>query len=94
MGKTIQQLWDDVAENSEGPGAIQDLSKILADKEGRHFVLGLKDEQAKLCTDLSGRVSCDLHLPVAASYCSAGHHRNQPQPRPEAEFLRHIEKTR
>lgn len=90
--KDYQQLWNDVSESPEGAGAIPALIKILADKEGRDFILELKE--AELCMNLSDRVSCDLRLPlVAASYFSSGYRRTQSQARREAGVLRHIEET-
>ena len=39
------------------------MGKILADKGGRDFILGLGDKEAKLCMKLSDLVSCNLRLP-------------------------------
>ena len=91
-----QQLWNDVANNPNDPEAVWTLTKILADEKGRDFVLDLEREEAILCMELSDRVSCDPHLPlrVAASYCSSGHDKTQPQIRREAGFLRHVEEAR
>jgi len=62
MGKDYQQLWNDITNGPETAGAVPALGKILADKKGRDFILGLGREDAKLCMDLSDKVSCDLHL--------------------------------
>ena len=57
-----QQAWDDIVKSPEVSGAVPALGKILTDKEGRDFILGLGDEETKLCMKISDLVSCDLHL--------------------------------
>ena len=43
--------------------AVLALGKILADKNGRDFVLGLGRRQAELCMEVSDYVSHNLHSP-------------------------------
>jgi len=68
MDKNFQQPRDDTAESPKMPGTIQDLSKILADKKGRDFIVGLKDKEAELCMNLLDLVSCDLRLLLSPSH--------------------------
>ena len=65
MCKDYQRRWNDVAKGPEKAGAIPTLGKILADKEGRDFILGLGHKETELCLKLSDRVSSDLHSPLS-----------------------------
>jgi len=62
MGKDYQQLWNDITNGPEKAGAVPALGKILVDRAGRNFILGLGREDVELCMELSDQVSYDLHL--------------------------------
>jgi len=62
MDQHYQQLWKEIAEAESGAEAVRTLAEILADKEGRIFILRLERKNAKLCIEVLDRVSCDLYL--------------------------------
>jgi len=59
MAKNYQQLWKDVASASDEGKAVRTLVKIVLDKEGRVFILGLERNYAELCMEILDRVSRD-----------------------------------
>ena len=63
MGKDYQQLWKAVTDATSKAEAVPALAKIVVDKDGRAFILGLEREAAELCIEILDYVSCDLRLP-------------------------------
>jgi len=59
MDKNCQQLWQDVASTSDEGKAVRTLAKIVLDKLGRTFILGLERNCAELCMEILDRVSRD-----------------------------------
>ena len=62
MANDYRRLWTDVANAKGEAKAVQILAEILADKEGRVFILNLDSEGAKLCIEILDRVSRDSRL--------------------------------
>ena len=60
MAKDYQRLWKDVIDSTGETMAVRALADILADKEGRTFVLSLSRKDAEFCIDILDRVSRDL----------------------------------
>ena len=52
----------DVTDSNNEAAAVRALADILAEKEGRVFVLGLDRNHANCCIDVLGWVSRDLRL--------------------------------
>ena len=73
MAKNYQELWERSGDASvDKTKAVQALAEIVAeivaDIDGRTFILGLEPEAVKLCLETLDYVGCDLHLlPFAAS---------------------------
>ena len=92
----FRQLWKDVTHSIGKDLAVWALAKILAEEEGRAFVLGLDRKDAERCIDIMGHVSHDLcsrssfwtqmGWPGHCRRQSQNHHR-------ETRFLHHIEQT-
>ena len=67
MARNFQQLWKEVINAIDEAAAVLALVKILIDREGRAFALGLSPEDAEHCIDILDRVSHDPCLqPVSA----------------------------
>jgi len=62
MDKNYQRLWKGITKTNDETKAVQTLIGILADKEGRNFILHLGRSDAGLCIDILDRVSHDLRL--------------------------------
>ena len=97
MAKDYGKLWEGVTNATNEVGATQALAKIVFDKKGREFTLGLKPQDAELCVETLDYVSYDLHL-TPPRFCrlrqsSPGHHRAVSQTCREERFLPHAEKT-
>jgi len=59
MAKDYQQLWKDAVSAMDKAQAIQTLSGILVDKEGRVFISCLDGKEAELCVEILDNVSRD-----------------------------------
>ena len=59
MVKIYQQLWKDTTEANDETKAVQALTAILVDKEGRTFISNLERGDVELCIELLDRVSHD-----------------------------------
>ena len=62
MAKNYQRLWKEVTSAIDETKAVRNLAEILADKEGRTFVLRLGRRDAELCIEILDHVGRDLHL--------------------------------
>lgn len=71
MDKNYQRVWKGVTKTNDENKAVRALSGILADKEGRNFILRLKRNDAGLCIEILDRVSHNLH-PLPAFVVSDG----------------------
>lgn len=98
MANDYRRLWTDVANAKGEAKAVQILAEILADKEGRVFILNLDSEGAKLCIEILDRVSRDprlLQVLLSSSQmASPGHRKPQPRSSREAAILHRIEEAR
>jgi len=63
MAKDYQQLWMGISNTVDEAKATQTLAEILADKDGRDFVLSLDRENAESCIEILDNVSLGLRLP-------------------------------
>ena len=63
MIKDYHQLWNGVINATDEAEAVQTLAKIVADSDGRAFVLRLKLKDAALCIETLDHVSCNLRSP-------------------------------
>ena len=81
MDKDYQQLWKGVTNAADGTEAVQALAKIVTDKRGRAFTLGLEPKEAELCVEMLDYVSCNLYLLLFTSpqMVLLGHYRAEPQ---------------
>jgi len=96
MAKDYRQLWEVAAGANNEAQAVQTLSNILADEEGRAFISGLDSERAESCVKILDNVSRDTyppHLPPLHTV-SLGCCRARPQTCREAGLLHYLEKTR
>ena len=59
IAKNYKQLWEDVANTSDESEAVQPLAKIVVNRQGRAFILGLEREKAELCVRILDHVGCD-----------------------------------
>jgi len=57
MGKDYQRLWVVATNAIDGAQAAQTLAEILADKDGKVFILRLDGKDAELCIEMLGNVS-------------------------------------
>ena len=62
MIKDYQKLWKGVTIATNEAQAIKTLAEILSDKEGKVVISRLDSGDAKLCIEILGNVSCDIHL--------------------------------
>lgn len=62
MAKNFQRLWKDITDSNNEAAAVRALADILAEKEGRAFVLGLDRKHADYCIDILDHVSPHLRL--------------------------------
>jgi len=58
-----QQLWVAAANATDGAQAAQTLAEILADKDGKVFILRVDSRDVELCIEILGNVSVNLRLP-------------------------------
>lgn len=58
MTGDYQQLWKSLTNATDKTVAVRILAEIVADREGRTFVMGLGSEAAKLCIETLDYVSC------------------------------------
>ena len=96
MTKEYQRLLEDVTNATNKAEAVRALAKIVVDKSGRAFILGLDPKAAKLCVETLDYVSRDPRLcfPLSSPHVvMSGHHRAQPRNRREGSFLHHVEKA-
>jgi len=61
MAKDYQHLWEGAVSAIDDAQAIQTLSSILADKEGRVFASRLDRKDTKLCAEILDNVSRGPH---------------------------------
>jgi len=92
MAKDYHQLWKDAISAGDKAKAIQTLSDVLVEKEGRVFFSRLDGKEAKLCVEILDDVSCDphsSHSPLPQTN-SLGRYRTQPQTYQEACSIYHL----
>jgi len=65
MAKDYRHLWRGAVSTMDKAQAIQTLSSILVDKEGRVFVSHLGRKDTELCAEILDNVSRDLQLPLS-----------------------------
>jgi len=63
MTNDYQPLWLAATNATDKAQAAQILAKILADKDGEAFVLGLDSENVESCIEMLDHVSFDVQLP-------------------------------
>jgi len=63
MAKDYQRLWVAATNTTDGTQAAQTLAEILADIDGKDFILRLDGKNVGLCIEMLGNVSFDLRLP-------------------------------
>jgi len=63
MAIDYQQLWNDAVSTRDKAKAIQTMSGVLVEKEGRVFISRLDTQNAELCVEILDDVSRDLHSP-------------------------------
>jgi len=63
MGKDYQRLWVDATSAADRVQGARALAEILADKDGKVFVLRLGGENVELCVEILGDVSSNPRLP-------------------------------
>ena len=81
MAKNYWRLWRDVLSTPKGANAVPTLAGILADEEGKTFILRLERKDAELCIEVLDRVSPN-HFPLPPPQTvSSGNRRGQPQNR-------------
>lgn len=64
MAKDYQRLWVSATNATDGAQAAQTLAEILADKDGKVFVLRLDSKDVELCIEMLANVSFDLRYPI------------------------------
>jgi len=76
MAVDYRQLWTDAVSANNKPQAVQTLSDILVNNEGRAFLSRLDSKDARLCVEILDSVSRDLYSPhsslpqtVSLGYC-------------------------
>jgi len=62
MTKNYQQLWKGATNATDRAEAVQTLAEMVADSDGRAFILDLKPEDVVLCIEILDYVGCDLRL--------------------------------
>ena len=62
MAKDYGGLWNDIINAVDETKAVRTLAEVLADKEGRTFLLRLEPEDAEFCVEILDRVSYNLHF--------------------------------
>lgn len=62
MAKDYGRIWNDITNTVDKTKAVRTLADVLADKEGRTFLLRLEREDAEFCVEILDRVSHNLHL--------------------------------
>jgi len=65
MAKDYQQLWKNAVSAMDKAKAIQVMSGILVNKEGRVFISRLGGKDAELCVEILDNVSRELHIPYS-----------------------------
>ena len=94
MTKDYQQLWEGVINAANETEAVQTLAEIVADSDGRAFVLDLESEYVALCIETLDHVSCDPHLPPPPPHTnSSGHRSAQSRNNQEGGFFPHVKET-
>ena len=61
--KDYGKLWKHITSTTDDGKAVRTLAEILADKEGRNFILRLGREDAEFCIEILDHVCRDLLLP-------------------------------
>jgi len=63
MTRDYQQLWDSVIATTDEAQTVPGLAGVLADTEGRAFILRLNNKDAGSCIEVLDKVSPNLHIP-------------------------------
>ena len=95
MAKDYRQLWEVATGADNEARAVQTLSNILVDEEGRAFISALDNEGSELCVKILDNVSRDTYPPnlLPLHTVSLGCYRTRPQTCREAGLLRYLEET-